>query len=58
MAIELTIEVGVGGELVMFISPGLEVVAELKVVERGPAAVVVAFPKLPVVAVNACVASH
>jgi hypothetical protein len=48
-------EVGIEGELVMLISPGLEVVTELKVVEVGPIALPVAFPSPPEVGVNVCV---
>jgi hypothetical protein len=51
-------EVCVAGELVMLITPGLDVVTELKVVEAGMKAVLVALPIPPAVVVNKCVLSH
>lgn len=51
-------EVGREGELVMLISPGLDVVEELKVVEDGLTALLVAFPIPPVVGVMVCVLSQ
>lgn len=42
----------------MLISPGLDVVTELKVVEAGIKAVLVALPIPPAVVVNKCVLSH
>lgn len=51
-------EVGIAEELVMLMSPGLEVVTELKVVEAGMDPVLVALPYPPVVVVNKCVLNH